>query len=66
MQRLCRAFYDVETAHPTYSWFERVPSYSNPADAPSRFQVESICKALDIPHASPFSTNDSLIKQLIT
>ena len=44
MQQLCRAFYDIETSYPTYSWFERVPSYSNPADAPSRFQVEGICK----------------------
>ena len=35
MQKLCRSFYDLEALHPTFSWVERVPSYSNPADAPS-------------------------------
>ena len=66
MQRLCRAFYDLEALHPTFSWFERVPSYSNPADAPSRFQVEGICKSLGLSHAVPISTDDYLVKQLIT
>lgn len=66
MQQLCRVFYDLETSYPTFSWFERVPSYSNPADAPSRFQVDEICKILGLSHAIPISHDAALIKQLIT
>ena len=36
MQRLAAAFHAVDLHHPSIAWVERVPSESNPADAPSK------------------------------
>ena len=36
MKQLVRLFYHFEVESPTYSWIERIPSASNPADGPSR------------------------------
>ena len=36
MRILVREFYRFELESPTFSWVERVPSYSNIADGPSR------------------------------
>ena len=66
MQRLCRSFYDLEALHPTFSWVERVPSYSNPADAPSRFEVDGVCKSLGVSHATQISPEKILVEQLLT
>jgi len=38
-QALVALFYQIEQTHPSFIWFARVASYSNPADAPSRGQV---------------------------
>eukprot|EP00971_Amphidinium_carterae_P199115 3951599-Amphidinium_carterae.1 len=35
-RRLAEVFYKVEATAPSYPWFARVPSFSNPADKPSR------------------------------
>ena len=37
MNRLVRQYFHRDSDCPTYGWIERVPSFSNPADAPSRF-----------------------------
>eukprot|EP00971_Amphidinium_carterae_P279237 5543137-Amphidinium_carterae.1 len=34
---LLRLFFEEELSLPSMSWYARVPSKSNPADAPSRF-----------------------------
>ena len=36
MKQLVHLFYHFEVESPTYSWIERIPSASNPADGPSR------------------------------
>ena len=40
MSKLVRQYFHPDRDCPTYSWIERVPSFSNPADAPSRFKPE--------------------------
>ncbi len=65
MQRLCRAFYVLEALHPTFSWVERVPSYSNPADAPSHFEVDGGCKSLGVSHATQIPPEKILVDQLL-
>ena len=35
MKLLC-SFYRCQLLYPSYNWFSRVASFSNPADAPSR------------------------------
>ena len=40
MNKLVRQYFHFDSDCPTYSWIERVPSFSNPADAPSRFKPE--------------------------
>ena len=46
MQRLAAAFHAVDLHHPAIAWVERVPSDSNPADAPSRGKASECAKTL--------------------
>lgn len=41
MNQLVREFFHIDGRFPSFGWVERVPSFSNPADAPSRFEPES-------------------------
>jgi hypothetical protein len=40
---LVSLFFLVESQAPSYNWFARVPSYSNPADLPSRGKSSQAC-----------------------
>ena len=40
MNKLVRQYFHHDSDCPTYAWIETVPSFSNPADAPSRFKPE--------------------------
>eukprot|EP00435_Cladocopium_sp_Y103_P026492 s3071_g6.t1 len=44
MDDLLKAFYSAETLKPSFWWVERVPSKSNPSDAPSRFEGKQAAK----------------------
>ena len=46
MQRLAAAFHAVDLLHPSIAGVERVPSESNPADAPSRGKASECAKTL--------------------
>ena len=46
MQRLTAAFHAVDMQHPSVTWVERVPSESNPSDAPSRGKSAECAKTL--------------------
>lgn len=48
MRGLVRAFFAFDLTHPTYSWIERVPSSSNPADSPSRGKPGEACSLFGI------------------
>eukprot|EP00971_Amphidinium_carterae_P308875 6137710-Amphidinium_carterae.1 len=39
---LLRVFFEEELKLPSLSWYARVPSKSNPADAPSRFRLQEL------------------------
>eukprot|EP00971_Amphidinium_carterae_P205418 4076693-Amphidinium_carterae.1 len=41
--RLLSSYIIDEVMHPSLTWYARVPSYSNPADAPSRMRIEQTC-----------------------
>ena len=42
MNHLVHEYFKVDGRFPSYGWVERVPSFSNPADAPSRFEPEAV------------------------
>jgi hypothetical protein len=42
-RKLLKLFYNVEAENASYLWFSRVPSFSNPADLPSRGQLDRVC-----------------------
>eukprot|EP00435_Cladocopium_sp_Y103_P022564 s4461_g5.t1 len=44
MDDLLKAFFSAETHKPSFWWVERVPSKSNPSDAPSRFEGRQAAK----------------------
>ena len=44
MDDLIKAFYSIEVHLPSFWWVERVPSKSNPADEPSRFEGQQAAK----------------------
>ena len=46
MQQLTAAFHAVDLAFPSIAWVERIPSESNPSDAPSRGRSSECVKAL--------------------
>ena len=41
MDDVVKAFYSIEVHLPSFCWVERVPSKSNPADEPSKFEGEA-------------------------
>ena len=46
MRSLARIFHLIETSYPAMIWLERVASFSNPGDAPSRNNIEGMMEAL--------------------
>ena len=65
MRCLAREFYSFEADSPTFSWVERVPSYSNIADGPSRAQPEEAMRLLGIQTCSSFDHPPELISRLL-
>ena len=55
--QLLSLFYRQEGRQPSWPWFARVPSFSSPADAPSRGQVAEAAadfraQAMELPELS--------------
>ena len=46
MQQLTASFHSVDLSFPSIAWVERIPSESNPADAPSRGRSRECVKAV--------------------
>ena len=46
-QLIIEQFYAEETNSPSFSWFARIPSFSNPADLPSRGGVDEAAVSLN-------------------
>ena len=64
MRLLARQFYALDADFPTYSWVERVPSKSNPADGPSRNDCAETLALLSLPSATAFEHPRELVERL--
>ena len=65
MNQLVREYYHVDGDCPTFGWVERVPSFSNPADFPSRFKPELAKALFEYAETYPFMHSDDLISRLM-
>ena len=65
MKQLVRTFYFFEVEAPTFSWIERVPSASNPADAPSQNNSQETLELLGVSQCLPFDHPADLVAQLM-
>ena len=65
MNQLVREYYRVDSDYPTFGWVERVPSFSNPSDSPSRFKPELAKALFRSADALPFVHSDELIARLM-
>ena len=66
MNKLVRQYFHPDSDCPTYSWIERVPSFSNPADAPSRSKPELAKEWFPAAELQPLLHDDNLVERLVT
>ena len=66
MRILVREFYRFELESPTFSWVERVPSYSNIADGPSRNEPSEAMQLLGIETCIRLEHPPELIAKLLS
>jgi hypothetical protein len=52
-------FNRYESLSPAYNWFTRVPSFSNPADLPSRGQAQKACQMFEAVYKGRLSISQS-------
>ena len=65
MSRLVRQYFHFDSDCPTYGWIERVPSFSNAADAPSRFKLELAKEWFPSAEIHPMVHHSDLIDRLV-
>ena len=65
MNHLVRVYFKVDGGFPSYGWVERVPSFSNPADAPSRFEPEAVKGLFDGAEILEFQQPSDLLSNLM-
>ena len=65
MNHLVREYFKVDSGFPSYGWVERVPSFSNPADAPSRFEPEAVKNLFDGAEVLEFRQPSDLLSNLM-
>ena len=65
MNRLVREYFKADSGFPSYGWVERVPSFSNPADAPSRFEPEAVKDLFDGAEVLEFQQPPDLLSNLM-
>ena len=63
--RIIRLFYEQEMRWPTFPWFCRVPSFSNPADLPSRGGLEEAASILGATVFEPKLLSPETMSKLI-
>jgi hypothetical protein len=62
---LVSMFFSFEARFPSYPWFNRVPSHSNPADPPSRGEVELAVKLFNLKYDGPLFLPDECADQIV-
>ena len=65
MKSLARILSDIDVSFPTMSWFERVCSFSNPADLPSRGRIAEAVALYDLTDAGILSCDDDFVGRLL-
>ena len=65
MRSLVREFYSLDLQFPTFSWVERVPSFSNVADGPSRDDVTEAFEILGVSTCEEFEHPSDLVGKLL-
>ena len=66
MVALCRVLQQIELERPSSAWLERVASFSNPSDMPSRDQVELAAKLLNARSTEELRVPDHLVGAIIS
>lgn len=64
MRDLVREFYRFENTDPSFGWIERVPSFSNPADGPSRSQPGETLELLGLSESRRLEHPPDLLRKL--
>ncbi|CAJ1442762.1 unnamed protein product, partial [Effrenium voratum] len=62
LQAMARVLQHLEAQDPSLVWYERVASFSNPGDMPSRGKVRASATLLGLRESDPFRVPDALIK----
>ena len=62
MAAMCQVCCDMEMSYPAMLWIERVPSFSNPADLPSRHQVRRASESLGLDSSSTLHCDPELVR----
>ena len=62
---LLSMFHECESEYPSYPWFNRVPSYSNPADPPSRGDIDTVSKQFNLKYEGPIFLPDEGIDRIL-
>ena len=65
MRSMTRQLCEIEIHFPSFIWFERVPSFSNPADMPSRLKVREACQLMHLDEVEPLLISDSFAQSII-
>ena len=65
MRILVREFYAFEIDSPSFTWVERVPSFSNVADGPSRGKPQEALSLLGVNECSEFQHCPELVHRLL-
>lgn len=65
MNQLVREFFHVDGQFPSFGWVERVPSFSNPADPPSRFEPEATSCLFQNAEMRDFIQPEELLSKLV-
>ena len=66
MRAMARFICEVEISHPAFLWYERVPSFSNPADLPSRQKVRQACQLMQLDEVEPLHVSEHLVASIIS
>ena len=64
LQVLARVLQQLEIESPTVSWFERVCSFSNPSDMPSRHRVSDAAHSLGFKIAGPVKVSEEVLEAI--
>ena len=65
MRSLVREFYAFEIESPSFTWVERVPSFSNVADGPSRGKPQEALSLLGVNECKEFQHCPELVQRLL-